>query len=580
MTIKKTIYVNSSGVLTLSATDNNGFQLGGTPLIFKRGDTVTLNVVFLDESRAPITLANGTELIMAVKPLNEYDSQVLYAYNTLTVNGQAATGYDFTFDLNSTSLGEALRLNEPFEADVASITGMLELTWTSDGGATYHSTQNVAPFTVNNDVIRGTESTPLSLPSPETWLNQRAIRFDSTQSLTALQKSRVQANIGLPKTNWSATAAPTVDADETQGYSIGSLWIDASNKEAYRCVSAIEGEAEWIETTLEAGEVVQSVSKTSLGLGNVDDTSDADKPISTAQQTALDLKAPLASPAFTGTPTAPTPQSTANDAQLATTEFVQGLISASKASLNYTGAYDIGASYEVGDLAVYQGQLFYRKDANGGNTGDTPFDGSAFWDLIAAKGEQGISGEKGEKGDQGDQGEVGASGPANSLSIGTVASGATASATITGTAPSQVLNLVLEKGETGDAGPAGPAGPQGIQGIQGVQGAVGATGPAGPEPSLNVLDNASTAITLAGTDNNKIVRCTASSAVTVTVPSTLASGFSCMVIQAGAGQVTFVEGSGATLNSFGNLFKTAGQHAPASLIRIGAGVYNLSGNLV
>lgn len=43
--------------------------------------------------------------------------------------------------------------------------------------------------------------------------------------------------------------------------------------------------------------------KADAGLGNVDNTSDAAKPVSTATQTALDLKAPLASPAFTGTPT-------------------------------------------------------------------------------------------------------------------------------------------------------------------------------------------------------------------------------------------------------------------------------------
>ena len=40
---------------------------------------------------------------------------------------------------------------------------------------------------------------------------------------------------------------------------------------------------------------------TNLGLDSVDNTSDADKPVSTATQTALDLKAPLASPTFTGT---------------------------------------------------------------------------------------------------------------------------------------------------------------------------------------------------------------------------------------------------------------------------------------
>ena len=46
---------------------------------------------------------------------------------------------------------------------------------------------------------------------------------------------------------------------------------------------------------------VAALTKSSVGLGNVDNTSDANKPVSTAAQTALDLKAPLASPTFTGT---------------------------------------------------------------------------------------------------------------------------------------------------------------------------------------------------------------------------------------------------------------------------------------
>lgn len=46
---------------------------------------------------------------------------------------------------------------------------------------------------------------------------------------------------------------------------------------------------------------VSGITKAMVGLGNVDNTSDASKPVSTAQQTALDLKANLASPTFTGT---------------------------------------------------------------------------------------------------------------------------------------------------------------------------------------------------------------------------------------------------------------------------------------
>lgn len=46
---------------------------------------------------------------------------------------------------------------------------------------------------------------------------------------------------------------------------------------------------------------VTGITKAMVGLGNADDTSDVNKPVSTATQTALNLKAPIASPTFTGT---------------------------------------------------------------------------------------------------------------------------------------------------------------------------------------------------------------------------------------------------------------------------------------
>lgn len=45
-----------------------------------------------------------------------------------------------------------------------------------------------------------------------------------------------------------------------------------------------------------------NVTKEQIGLGKVDNTSDADKPVSTATQDALDLKANINSPEFTGIP--------------------------------------------------------------------------------------------------------------------------------------------------------------------------------------------------------------------------------------------------------------------------------------
>ncbi len=66
-----------------------------------------------------------------------------------------------------------------------------------------------------------------------------------------------------------------------------------------------------------------------ISLGNVDNTADVDKPISTATQTALDLKANLDSPELIGTPTAPTATAGDSSAQLATTAFVTSAVSSS-----------------------------------------------------------------------------------------------------------------------------------------------------------------------------------------------------------------------------------------------------------
>lgn len=61
--------------------------------------------------------------------------------------------------------------------------------------------------------------------------------------------------------------------------------------------------AGWIRKTYVQLKTALGLVKADVGLGSVDNTADASKPVSTAQQAALDLKAPLASPAFTGTPT-------------------------------------------------------------------------------------------------------------------------------------------------------------------------------------------------------------------------------------------------------------------------------------
>ena len=94
---------------------------------------------------------------------------------------------------------------------------------------------------------------------------------------------------------------------------------------------------------------VSGITKAMVGLGSVDNIADADKPISTAAQTALALKADLASPTLTGTPLAPTAASGTSTTQIATTKFVTDAVNLA----TVTDATDLtaGKVQLAGDLA-------------------------------------------------------------------------------------------------------------------------------------------------------------------------------------------------------------------------------------
>jgi len=91
---------------------------------------------------------------------------------------------------------------------------------------------------------------------------------------------------------------------------------------------------------------VSGISATMVGLGSVDNTADTAKPVSTVQQTALNLKANIASPTFTGVPSAPTAIAATSTNQIATTAFVVNEI----ADIVYTPPiYDLD---DLGDVTL------------------------------------------------------------------------------------------------------------------------------------------------------------------------------------------------------------------------------------
>ena len=80
-----------------------------------------------------------------------------------------------------------------------------------------------------------------------------------------------------------------------------------------------------------------------------------------------------------------------------------------------------------------------------------------------------------------------------------------------------------------------------------------------------IIDNSKSAgFTLASTDNNKVFLITSTTDITITVPNTLPVGFSCQIIQGGAGLITLL-GSSVTLNSSNGL-KTRATNSVIGLV--------------
>jgi hypothetical protein len=113
----------------------------------------------------------------------------------------------------------------------------------------------------------------------------------------------------------------------------------------------------------------------------------------------------------------------------------------------------------------------------------------------------------------------------------------------------------------------------------------GGTGASTAKGAVTNLTSVSSRVTtssfsLADSDSGTVIEVEATSAITITVPSGLAAGFNCVIIQGSTGQVTFA-GTGGNLKTYNSLLKTAGQNAVVSIIPgKTTGTYFLGGNLV
>jgi hypothetical protein len=94
----------------------------------------------------------------------------------------------------------------------------------------------------------------------------------------------------------------------------------------------------------------------------------------------------------------------------------------------------------------------------------------------------------------------------------------------------------------------------------------------------STVSQTTTSRTLSDSDNGKVIVCTNASTITVTIPSTLTAGFSCKLVQGGAGVIGVSAGSGTTLSLIGGKAFTSGQYQVVDLINYATNAYVLDSN--
>jgi hypothetical protein len=118
----------------------------------------------------------------------------------------------------------------------------------------------------------------------------------STHATTATTQSGIattQAGIATTKASDANTSALAAAASELVAQNAAENAENAADEAETNAAAALTHIADLANP--------HAVTKAQVGLSAVDNTSDANKPVSTAQQAALNLKANLASPTFTGT---------------------------------------------------------------------------------------------------------------------------------------------------------------------------------------------------------------------------------------------------------------------------------------
>jgi hypothetical protein len=170
----------------------------------------------------------------------------------------------------------------------------------------------------------------------------KANAAQSAATTAAATDATTKANAAQAAAEATAAADATTKANAAQAAAISAAAADATTKANAAQAAAISAAATAAGTAI-ATAVDGLVDGAPALLNTLNELAAAindDANYTTTITTALGTKAPLASPALTGTPTAPTAAADTNTTQIATTAFAKGEADAAQAAAEATAAAD------------------------------------------------------------------------------------------------------------------------------------------------------------------------------------------------------------------------------------------------
>jgi len=317
-------------------------RLGSDPLAFRSGDKIPLEVAFYSEGRQ-VELPSQSQGMLGIK--ETATTQPLLVLSTAwNQNGiGSSASYSFDIDLDTEELLAAL-------GNKSQLSCLMEIQWTVDG---YRYSSVSVPIVITPNLFDAL--TP------------------STTKVEDYKAAQADAETGTNNSKWM-TPLRTAQAIASKGYATASA-LSSAISALVTGVSSVAGKT---------GAV--SLVKGDVGLGSVDNTSDASKPISTATQNALDGKQASGSYA----------PSTHNHTL---SELTQ-----SSATIGQVPSWNGTAWVPAAAAPSSHTHTLSELTQSSATIGQVPSWNGTAWVPAAPAGEKG---DKGDPGDKGDRGEVG-----------------------------------------------------------------------------------------------------------------------------------------------------------------------------